>query len=145
MEKVKIKDIKNHLLEVKIEGETKFINLSEELSINESKIMDQLQNSPSTYDYLCKLKDEACRRRDNLEREKDAVFSRAWLFYKESNSKMTNDMATHKATISQKYQSYLKKYIKADYMANQLISICKAFESRERILQTVSANLRKQL
>ena len=35
-------------------------------------------------------------------------------------------------------------YLKAVYKANRLISICKAYESRERIIQTISANLRKQ-
>lgn len=141
----RIKDIREHLLEINAGGKNEIINISDELSISESKLNDQLMNSPSNYDYLCKLKDEACRKRDNLEREKDAVFSEVWLFYKESNSKMTNDMATHKATSNQKYQSYLKKYIKADYLANQMISICKAYESRERVLQTLSANLRKSL
>lgn len=144
MEKVKIKDIKDNVLEVKYKGKSYSINISEELSLDEKTLNRQLKDSPSNYEFLCHLKDEACRRRDSLEREKDAVFSEVWLFYKDSDSRMSNESATHRATKNQKYQSYLKKYIRADYKANQLISICKAYENRERILQTLSANIRKQ-
>lgn len=144
MEKIKIRDIKDNVLEVKYKGKSYSINISEELSLDEKILNRQLKDSPSNYEFLCHLKDQACRKRDNLEREKDAVFSQVWLYFKESDNRMSNEAATHRATSNQKYQSYLKKYIRADYMANQLISICKAYENRERILQTLSANIRKQ-
>ena len=57
---------------------------------------------------------------------------------------MTNDMANHKALGSSKYKTAEKAFLKASYKASKLISICRAYESRERILQTLSANLRKE-
>jgi hypothetical protein len=58
---------------------------------------------------------------------------------------MTNDMATHQVIDNAKYQAIEKRFLKVNYTADRLISICKAYESRERILQTLSANLRRQL
>ena len=34
--------------------------------------------------------------------------------------------------------------MKAEYNASKMISICKAYESRENILRTISANIRVQ-
>lgn len=144
MEKVKIKSIKDNILEIKYKGKLYSINISEELSIDENLLNSSLRESPSNFEFLCHLKDEACFRRNKREREKDAVYSEVWLFYKKSDSRISNEMASHKATSNAKYQSYLQKFQKAEYLANQLISICKAFESRERMLQTLSSNLRKQ-
>lgn len=145
MEKVRIKDIKDNILEIKYKGKEYSINISEELSIEDRSLNKSLMDSPSNYEFLCRLKDEACRKRDRLEREKDAVFSEVWLFYKNSDPRISNEMASHKANNNSKYASYVKKYQSANYKANQLISICKAYESRERILQTVSANTRKSI
>lgn len=144
MEKAKIKNIKDNVLEIKYKGKQYIINISEELSIKEESINTSLQDSPSNYEFLCHLRDEACLKRNKREREKDAVYSEVWLFYKKADSKISNEMASHKAISNAKYQSYLKKFQKAEYQANQLISICRAFESRERMLQTLSSNLRRQ-
>ena len=46
--------------------------------------------------------------------------------------------------VNPKYLSIEERYLKAVYKANKLISICRAYESRERIIQTLSANIRKQ-
>ena len=57
---------------------------------------------------------------------------------------MTNEMATHRTNTSKKFQLAEDEFLKASAKANQLISLCRAYESRERILQTLSANLRKE-
>ena len=57
---------------------------------------------------------------------------------------MNNDTVSHKALTNRKYRSIEDKYLKAVDKANRLISICNAYESRERIIQTISANLRYQ-
>ena len=46
-----------------------------------------------------------------MEKEKDEAFSKAWIFYKESDPKINNDMASHKAVTNSKYQSLEKKYL----------------------------------
>lgn len=144
METVKINEIKDDVLQIKYKGKQLQINITKELSIDEALMNSQLKSSPSNYAFLCTLRDKAIKKRDKLEKDKDRQFSELWLFFKNSDNKMTNDSASHRTMASKKYQAIEDRYLKASYQANKLISICRAYESRERILQTLSANLRKE-
>ena len=143
MEK-KISEIRDDVISVKYEGKLVTINITKELSIDENIINSQLKNIPSSYAFLCLLRDNLIKKRDTLEREKNIAYSKAWLFYKESDNRLNNDTANHKAMVNPKYLSIEERYLKAVHKANKLISICRAYESRERIIQTLSANIRKQ-
>ena len=124
-------------LKVKFEGNIITIDIAKELSINENIINSQLRESPTSYYILCSL-------RDTLAIEKDEAYSAAWIFIKESNERFNNDYVAHKANISPKYKSIYQRYLKAVEKANKYISICRAYESRENILRTINANMRKQ-
>ena len=143
MEK-KISEIRDDIISVKYKGKLVTINITKELSIDENIINSQLKNIPSSYAFLCLLRDNLIKKRDALEREKSFAYSKAWLFYKESDNRLNNDTANHKAMVNPKYLSIEERYLKAVHKANKLISICRAYESRERIIQTLSANIRKQ-
>lgn len=143
MEK-KISEIRDDVISVKYKGKLVTINITKELSIDENIINSQLKNIPSSYAFLCLLRDNLIKKRDTLEREKNIAYSKAWLFYKESDNRINNDTANHKAMVNPKYLSIEERYLKAVHKANKLISICRAYESRERIIQTLSANIRKQ-
>lgn len=143
MEK-KISEIRDDVISVKYKGKLVTINITKELSIDENIINSQLKNIPSSYAFLCLLRDNLIKKRDTLEREKNSAYSKAWLFYKESDNRLNNDTANHKAMVNPKYLSIEERYLKAVHKANKLISICRAYESRERIIQTLSANIRKQ-
>lgn len=143
MEK-KISKIRDDIISVKYKGKLVTINITKELSIDENIINSQLKNIPSSYAFLCLLRDNLIKKRDTLEREKNIAYSKAWLFYKESDNRLNNDTANHKAMVNPKYLSIEERYLKAVHKANKLISICRAYESRERIIQTLSANIRKQ-
>lgn len=143
MEK-KISEIRDDIISVKYKGKIVTINITKELSIDENIINSQLKNIPSSYAFLCLLRDNLIKKRDTLEREKNTAYSKAWLFYKESDNRLNNDTANHKAMVNPKYLSIEERYLKAVHKANKLISICRAYESRERIIQTLSANIRKQ-
>lgn len=143
MEK-KISEIRDDIISVKDKGKIVTINITKELSIDENIINSQLKNIPSSYAFLCLLRDNLIKKRDTLEREKNIAYSKAWLFYKESDNRLNNDTANHKAMVNPKYLSIEERYLKAVHKANKLISICRAYESRERIIQTLSANIRKQ-
>lgn len=143
MEK-KISEIRDDIISVKCKGKIVTINITKELSIDENIINSQLKNIPSSYAFLCLLRDNLIKKRDALEREKNIAYSKAWLFYKESDNRLNNDTANHKAMVNPKYLSVEERYLKAVHKANKLISICRAYESRERIIQTLSANIRKQ-
>ena len=143
MEK-KISEIRDDVISVKYKGKLVTINITKELSIDENIINSQLKNIPSSYAFLCLLRDNLIKKRDTLEREKNIAYSKAWLFYKESDNRLNNDTANHKAMVNPKYLSIEERYLKAVHKANKLMSICRAYESRERIIQTLSANIRKQ-
>ena len=143
MEK-KISEIRDDIISVKYKGKIVTINITKELSIDENIINSQLKNIPSSYAFLCLLRDNLIKKRDTLEREKNIAYIKALLFYKESDNRLNNDTANHKAMVNPKYLSIEERYLKAVHKANKLISICRAYESRERIIQTLSANIRKQ-
>lgn len=138
--KTKVKPLK-----VKFQNSILTIDLNKELSIDKNILQSQLLDSPSSYYIFLALKDKAIRERDNLEREKDAAYSNAWVFYKNSNERWSNDYVSHKANTNPKYQSIYERYLKAVEKANKYISICKAYEARQDILRSLNANLRKQL
>ena len=140
----KISEIKDDIISFKYKGKLVTINISRELEINENIINSQLKNIPSNYAFLCLLRDKIIKRRDKLEKEKDYAYSKAWLYYKESDNRLNNDTVSHKALTSKIYIKANDKYLKALDKANRFSRICKAYESRERIIQTLSANIRKQ-
>nr|DAJ84792.1 MAG TPA: recombination, repair and ssDNA binding protein [Caudoviricetes sp.] len=144
MDTESIKTIKSDILKVRYQGKIIRINITKELSINESIINSQLKDSPSSYAFLCMLKNKYIKERDKLDREKEIAYSEAWLYYKSSDSKMNNDTANHKANTNKKYISIYNKWQKISNIAENLISICRAYENRENILRTISANLRKE-
>nr|UVM98786.1 MAG: recombination, repair and ssDNA binding protein [Bacteriophage sp.]UWF90010.1 MAG: Recombination, repair and ssDNA binding protein UvsY [Bacteriophage sp.] len=130
-------------LKVKFEGRTLEIDIQKELSINENIINSQLRESPSSYYILCSLRDKYIKERDLLAREKDEAYSNAWVYYKDANERWNNEYVSHKANLNKKYSSIYERYLKAVEKANKFIAICKAYESRENILRTINANLRK--
>ena len=139
-----IKKVKADILKVKYKGKIIRIDVTKELSINEGIINSQLKDSPSSYAFLCMLRNKYIKERTKLEREMERAYSEAWLYYKSSDSKMNNDTAAHKANSNKKYISLNEQYQKVNYIAENLISVCRAYENRENILRTISANLRKE-
>lgn len=140
----KISKIKDDIFRVKYKGQIHEINLTRELSLDESVINSQLRELPSNYLFLCLLRDQAIKTRDKYECMMNEALDRAWLFFKDADSRMNNETVLKRASTSNKYLSYKSKYLKAAAKAAKLISICKAYETRERIIQTLAANLRKQ-
>lgn len=140
----KIKDIKGDILNIRYKGKNISINISKELSINENIINTQLKELPSNYAFLCLIRDDYIRKRDILEKELNRTFSEIWLFYKQSDSRLNNDTLNHKTLSNKRYILVEGRYMKIVSKTNKLISICRAYESRERIIQTLAANLRKQ-
>lgn len=144
MEKtLKISQIPRKLFKVSYNGKIYHIDLAEELAIDENMVNTSLKKSPSNYSLLVIIRDRLIYKRDKLEKEKDAAYSKAWLYYKES-SNINNEMASHKAEGNSAYKGAMERYLKAKHKADELIALCRAYENRENILRTLSANLRKQ-
>lgn len=144
METKKINQVKDDILRVKYHGQLIEINLTRELSLDESIINSQLRELPSNYLFLCLLRDQAIRTRDKYESMMNEALDKAWVYFKDADPKMTNDAATKRASTTNKFTSIRDKYLKAAAKAAKLSSICRAYEARERIIQTLAANIRKQ-
>lgn len=131
-------------LKVKYQGKILEIDIQKELSLDTNRLQSQLSDIPSSYYILCSIRDKYIRKRDSLAKERDEAYSIAWNYYKDINPNWNNDYVSHKANTNAKYVSLSNEYLKASEKANNLISLCKAYESKENILRTISANLRKQ-
>ena len=137
-----INQVKDDTLEIAYKGKKYKINITSELEINPGLINKQLEVAPSNYAFLCLVRDKYIFKRDKLERLRSITYSQVWTYYKESGN-ISNDLADNKATTHSKYISICERLDILNYKVNKLISICKAYETRERILQTLSAYLRK--
>lgn len=141
----KLNDIKKHVsVTFEYDGEQYTLDISKELSINTNLLNDSLKNSPSSYAFLCLVRDTYLKKKETLERERDLSYAQIWIYFKEAYPKWNNEFTNQKTISSSKYQSICKELESITYIYDTISSICKAFESRERILQTLSANLRKQ-
>lgn len=139
---VRIKEVKNDSIEVIYQGKKIKINVTEELAISENVINSQLKELPSSYNFLLMLRTNAIKERNLLDRQKDIAYSESYIFYKDSG--MVNEKANHKANTCSKYTTLYEKWLKACTKASTLDDICKSFEARQAIIQTLSANLRKE-
>jgi len=124
-------------------------NLKEELEINEDKINSELKEQPSIYGFLTLLHKKLIRLKEEAELEKDSLYSSEYIKWKDSINKSTNkvysdDYCKHKALSNLKYKLSYKKFIKANEIASILGSCVKSFEQRKDMIQTMSANLRKE-
>ena len=131
-------------LVVRYQGKKLTIDIQKELSINQNKLDSQLREVPSSYYILCTLRDKYIRKRDLLARERDEAYSKAWNYYKDSNPSWNNDYVSNKANTNNKDVALCNRYLRAVEKASKFISICRAYESKENIMRTLSANLRRQ-
>lgn len=138
-----ITSIQEDIISITYKGRRYRINITKELQINENIINNQLKELPSNYAFLQLLRDYYVNKRNKLQKEMETSYHNAWVYYKESGS-ISNDLAEHKAASNAKYLSICKRYEKINYKTTKLFSVCKAYETRERIIQSLNANLRKQ-
>ena len=131
-------------IKVKYQGKLITIDIQKELTIDRNKLESQLREVPSSYYILCSVRNTYIRRRDSLARERDEAYSKAWTYLKDANPTWNNDYVSNKANSNHKYVSLSNKYLKAAEKAAMLIDLCKAYESKEGILRTLSANQRRQ-
>lgn len=142
-----LKSLKKEIgpLKIKQEGKIYKVDIIKELQINPNRINSELTEQPSSYYFLCLLKNKHISERDRLEVERDSAFSSAYVAAKESNPNVNNDTAEHKARKSKPYVIACERYIQAKEEAQNLLDICKSFEQRGNLIQTISSNIRKTI
>ena len=140
-----MKDVSIKPIKVKFQGKVIKIDIQKELSINENLMNSQLRDSPSSYYVLCAIRDKYIKERDALAREKEDTYATQWVYFKDSNERWNNDYVSNKVLSSKKYRSVCERYLEAVSKAAEYISICNCYQSRENILRSLNANVRKQL
>lgn len=141
--KTRLKDLSLKDLKIMLDGKSYTIDVKKELSIDMDNLETQLIEASYNYMILCRTRDFLIKKRDLLGREKEEAYSKAWLFYKDTNERWNNDYVSNKANTNSKYKSLCERYIKSVARANLLISICNAYKDRLDVLRTLNANFRK--
>lgn len=134
---------------IKYNGEKFQFNLFKETIINEDNITEELKEQPSSYAFLTMLHKSLLKQYAELEILEKKAYAHAYLKHKEANSPVTgrvnsDDVAKQKAELDMKYLRAQREVIKSKYEVNILGDCIKAFEQRKDMLQTLSANRRKE-
>lgn len=130
-------------------GEKFIFKLSEELQINEKKINSEIKDQPSYYGFLKLLQSKLISEKEDNERKVDYIYARLYKLNSEKINPKTKRFFSDKAVIqlvlqNDKYNKALKKAIKSREDLNIINSCVRAFEQRAELIQTISANLRRE-
>lgn len=144
MEKSKLMDIF-----IKFNKESFKFNLFEELKIDEGTINSEIMEQPTYYAFLAVLAVKLNKRALDLEKELNKIYADYYVTYKgeidpNTSRPYNNDMAEALATTEPEYQEVLEKYNTAVYNKNLIETCSKAFEQRASLLQSLSANVRRE-
>ncbi len=142
---------KSELMKVSLElGDEKYIfNLYEELSIREFHISDELKEQAKNYAFLGMLHKKLIKIVKDQKIQLDKKFGEIYIKYKsqpgEGSRAKSKDLAIAETEKDKIYLMALKKYHTAEHNKD-IIEICvRAFEQKKDLIQTLSANVRKEV
>lgn len=139
-------------IEILYGGKTVKFNLYKELKIDENTINSDLENQPQIYGFITMLHNYFVKATKAAEKDKDESYGKAIerlltstgsIYYKERSNYPPANLAKE---LAKKDKFYLKKYQKVIDMADtrdRLKNIVESFEQRASLMQTISANIRK--
>ncbi len=149
--KIKKYSMKSKLMDVRISygGEKFKFNLFEELVINEDKINSELQEQPSYYGFLLLLHKKLIRVHEDKKVEADKAWAKAFTDFKAEIDQNTHrphskEVAKELANQDEIYLKAISNYFKAKENSGIIESCVRAFEQRGHLIQSISANKRKQ-
>lgn len=136
-----------HIL-VKYGDELLKFNLNDELIISEERINSEIKDQPSAYGFLGLLHKKLVRIMKDKEMELKKEYSRLYILYKEKKDATTgrpfsDTFVDARIIINLKYQVKFKEFVQAEEDASSIEVCIKAFEQRANMVQTLSANIRK--
>ena len=124
-------------------------NLREELTIDENIINKQLTEQPSSYAFLAMLHKKLVRLSIDSDKKSDRAYAKAFIKEKTAVDPSTNratskEVAKEKAELDLIYIKMQKKASQAKEEADIVYVAVRAFEQRQSLIQTISANLRRE-
>lgn len=139
------------LINLKVNGELISFNIYQESKINEDNLNSELKKQPSLYSYLTTLNNELTQICEDQEVEVERIYSKRLLFYKieenfysKKHGKVSDKMAE---VLVNQDEIYIAAKIKLNRLKKDkfnVYSAVRAFEQKKDILQTLSANVRKE-
>lgn len=135
-------------IRIKYKDENINFNLVDELKIDEFKINQEITEQPSYYGFLSllavKLKRTLADNKAKLEKHKGTLFVEYKSEYDPlTNKPYSNDYIESLIIKNSEYQQYLKAYNKAEEEYGIISSAVESFQQRATLLQSLSANIRK--
>lgn len=125
-------------------------NLNQELQINERRLNSLLKTHASSYSFLTMLSNRITYEYELLEKDVERTYNKLYKSYKEQKSNATgrlnsDELCKAKALASKLYKQKVHEMLKMKLQKNNLDKACKSFETRAFLIQTLSANVRKEL
>ena len=130
-------------------GEELFtFNLNSEVLVDENRINKEIQEQPSAYAFLGMLHKKLIRKAQDKKREMEKAYANMFIKFKKEIDTTTgrptaNDLVKEKVISSKRYIDAEEEYYDALHESD-IIEVCvRAFEQRQALIQTLSANIRK--
>ncbi len=134
-----------------IRAEEKFrFNLFREVKISEGQVQKEILSQPSSYGFLTLLQTDLLKILSEKKIEEKRAYASAYIKYKSQRSEETgrpnsDDVAKNKAELDKRYIEKQKEVIETQFNLNRITACVRAFEQRKDMLQTLSANNRKEI
>ena len=142
---------KSQLMDISIklgEGETFKFNLFEELEITEERVQTELLVQASSYAFVGMLHKRLLTVMEDRKLTASTAKAKSYLWWKgeenDNGKPYSDDYCWAQAEVDKEYVAAMKEYNEAKEKAG-LLEICvTAFEERKDLIQTISANNRKE-
>jgi hypothetical protein len=131
------------------ENEKFNFNLFKEIKINEANVKQELINQPSAYAFLTMLHKELLKKLGDLKVNETKAYAKAYIKNKTQTNKDTgrpnsDDLAKQKSELDILYIKAQRAVIAMAHDVGIIESCVRSFEQRASLLQTLSANSRKE-
>lgn len=129
--------------------ETYSFNLNDELIVTEETVNREIKIQSNSYAFISMLHKKLLINKDKAEKEMEKRFSDIFIKYKEKINPVTQrpydkEYVTHIANANPGYQKRKDDFIEAKHQYETIGTCVKAFEQRAFLIQTLSANIRKE-
>lgn len=130
-------------------GELYDFNLYEELKLNDADMDRELKRQATSYSFVTMLHKALINQVKTLEARKKWMGEKLYKKYKTSNKagngrNIADDLANAMVGTNKYYKNVIKKLLQAQSNRDTLATCVEAFEQRASLMQTISANNRKE-
>lgn len=136
------------VLDLVYQGKRYKFNMYEELQIKEIHLDKDIKEHPSSYFFLLTLRTNLDANRKLLEARKKRVWNRIYKMEKAKTGAggrpQSDDLCKAKAEASDKYKKSNQLHIEAERNWSVINNAVMAFQEKKDLIQTLSANLRKE-